>query len=116
MEILYEFWFISIPVVWSIIYIYYKKGSNKVLFVASVIGIIELTIVLLYVAIIPVVLFLVKVVPYFQESGLAIYIYPVIDTAEFISKWYWLVLLPVLSVFLPVLIYRKYLIFHKHPM
>lgn len=93
-------------------YIFYKRIKNKSLFVASIIGFYFLIEALLMTLFFPAGIFMVKVVPQLAEQGQVIYIIPLLYIFDFIQEWWFVLLHPVLSVALPMAVYRRYSLFH----
>lgn len=93
-------------------FILYKRGNNKLFFIAAVIGTYTLVELLLMVTVLPIGILLVKVVPQLAEQGQVTYILPLLHLSGFVQEWWFIMLHPVLSLWLPVSIYNRYYLFH----
>lgn len=95
-----------------IFYIFYKKGRNKIFYLGSCIGVINLLIITVSIAAAPIALFLIKVAPQLAEFGYVDNILVLLHLSEITQQYYYLVLYPVLSLTIPLLLYKRYSIFH----
>jgi len=93
-------------------YIFYKNGKNKFLFISSVIGASLLTELLISLIALPVIIFAIFLMPQLQELGVIGESWILTNLFDFISSYSFL-LFTWLSVWLSILIYRKYEIFSK---
>lgn len=91
---------------WPYLYIYFKKGTNKFLFVSAVIGVLSLTAILLYIVALPFIFLAVKLLPSLNEYGVYTVQYIALPI-EFAANWHFVVYLA-LYFLLPFMIYRKY--------
>lgn len=95
-----------------IVYIVYKKGKNKLFYIASCFGIANLTLLFCTVATAPIAILLIKVIPQLAENGYIDNILFLLRGTDVISEYYFIFLYPVLSVIVPILVYRRYSVFH----
>lgn len=92
-------------------YCFYHNVPNKVFFLSSVVGVSFVVHSLLVVAVSPIALVLIKIVPQLAENGVVDYILPLLWLADEIQSYYFFLLTPTLCVALPHLIRRRYAIF-----
>jgi hypothetical protein len=93
-------------------YICYKKGNNKLFFLSSCLGVSCTVMLLLSIIVIPVAILMIKVIPQLAAYDQLHYILPLLYMADFIQEYYLLILYPVFMVVLPMLIFRRYPMFH----
>ncbi|WNO09963.1 hypothetical protein [Teredinibacter sp. KSP-S5-2] len=93
-------------------YIFLKKGRNKLFFVAACIGVGNLTAMLIGGTVMPIFLLLIKVVPQLAEYGYVDNIMFLLRGVDVVSEYWLVVLFPVISLVSPILVYRRYSIFH----
>ena len=113
MEMIDFFWgdLVFVTTFFSVGYIITRRGANKLFFLSSCIGFYVLIQLLLSALVSPVYIFLVMVVPELAGQGLLTYILPLLYLANFIQEWSYLVVHPVLAIWLPLAIYKRYKIF-----
>lgn len=96
---------------WPYIYIHWKRGENRFLFVSTVVGAVTVIGVLLTIFAAPFSLFLIKLGPQLAENGVIEYIRPLLSAAYKVSEWHVITIYPLLYLALPVLVYRRYGVF-----
>lgn len=101
-----------------LVYILYKRVSNKLFFLSACIGFYTLIELLLIVMALPIGIFLVKIAPQLAEQDQITYLLPLLTISEFIQEWWFYLFHLVLTVLLPLIIYRRYELFHSavHPL
>ncbi len=100
-------------VLFPLVYIFYKKGNNKFLFISSVIGASTVIEILLGIIIIPASIIFVFVVPSLESMGYANNIGPFMSLSYFIQKYY-IFCTSVFHVLLSFLIYKRYELFQEN--
>lgn len=95
-----------------ILYIFYKKGRNKFIFISSVLGATMITELLLFVAYSPFLIMSFYITPQLKELGYVSNIEILISFMNFIYE-YNFNLFGVLPVLLSFLIYKKHTFFNK---
>jgi len=103
---------IGLITAFPVVYIIYKKGENKLFYIASCFGATNLTLLLLTAATAPVAILLIKVFPQLAKYGYIENIVFLLRGVDFFSQYYFMLLYPVLSVLVPILVYRRYPLFH----
>ena len=93
-------------------YIFYKHGTHKVFFIAACLGVYLLIELLLMAMALPVEIFLYRLGPVLVEMQYLTYILIPYDGVLFLEKWWFYIFHPIVSIFLPVILYRRYSMFH----
>lgn len=94
-------------------YIFYKNGSNKFLFISSVVGASFITEILLFIIFIPLIVMFVFIMPSLRELNYDSNIVLLHPLADFIATHYFN-LFSIFHVWLSILLYNKYELFRKH--
>ncbi len=103
---------IGLIAIFPALYILYKKGNNKLFYIASCFGVVNLTFLLFSTATAPISLLFIKVIPQLAEYGYIDNILFLLHSTEFVYEYYFIILYPTLSIVVPILIYKRYSIFH----
>ena len=93
-------------------YIFYKKGSNKFLFISSVVGAATVISILLAIVVIPVTVLLIYFVPSLESFGYTENIEFLINISRYIQSDYFY-LTGVFHIVLSFLIYKRYQFFSE---
>ena len=99
-------------------YAFYKKVSNKLFFITSIIGSVVVLHFLLWIMYLPFALFLVKILPELaqqaHEAGenLNLVLLYFAHFNELVQTWWWQVLCALSLLLLPIMLHRRYSIFH----
>lgn len=100
---------------WPLAFAYTQGVGSKLKFVASVFALYALLNVLLAFIYLPLKLFLTELVPQIAstsvELGRGFYLEPFVAVVDFVADWV-VVLTPLLLLVLPVLLYRRFEVFH----
>ena len=94
-----------------VFYIFYKRVTNKLFYLSSCIGVYTLIQLLLAALVFPIGILLVKLVPQLAEQGQTTYILPLLYISDFVQEWWFIILHPILAVWLPLVIYKRYSLF-----
>ncbi|MCP8900368.1 hypothetical protein [Gilvimarinus xylanilyticus] len=92
-------------------YCFYRRVPNKLFYLSSVVGVSFVVHSLLALAVLPIALVVIKIIPQLAENGVIVNILPLLQLVDVIHNHYFLVLTPVLCIALPHLIRRRYAIF-----
>lgn len=98
-------------------YAFYKKAGNKLFFIVSIVGAYVCILSLLWIIGTPFFLFQIKIIPELAEQAsqqgknLNTLLLTYLNVANLIQNW-WYLIHPVLAVYLPISIYRRYPMFH----
>ena len=108
-------WLLIVMFVGSLLYpigyCFYHNVPNKLFYLSSVVGVYFVVHSLIAIAVSPIALVLIKIVPQLAENGVTVYITPLLWLADAIQNYYFILLTPILCVALPHLIRRRYSIF-----
>jgi len=96
-----------------ILYIFYKNGTRKFLYILSVYGGAIVIYVLLYITLIPANLMYIYIIPELQARSLDIYLWSLIQVFDLVSTYYMLIA-SVIYIWLSFTIYKKYSFFKEH--
>lgn len=94
-------------------YIFYKRGSNKFLFISSVVGAATVIGILLVIAALPIIILLIFFVPSLEMAGYTDNIEFLINIAQYIQRDYFY-LIGVFHIVLSFLIYKRYSFFREN--
>ncbi len=92
-------------------YCFYRRVPNKLFYLSSVVGVSFVIHSLLAIAVLPIALIMIKIVPQLVENGVMANVSPLLQLVDVVHNHYFLVLTPVLCIALPHLIRRRYAIF-----
>jgi len=88
-------------------YAIYKKINNKLLFIGSVFGITYIVFILIYLAWIPVLIFLSHIAPTLKEIGIIGNLLWAIEIIEFVAAYWWVAAFLITPLF-PIIISKRY--------
>ncbi|UTW45291.1 hypothetical protein KFE80_13185 [bacterium SCSIO 12696] len=94
-------------------YIFYKKIENKLFFLAACFGVYCFIEILLIVATAPFSLFFIKILPQLAEQEQVEYLIPFLAVSEFVQEYWYVVFHPILAVWIPVAIHKRYDLFQS---
>ena len=108
-------WLLAMVLLGSLLYpigyCFYRRVPNKLFYLSSVVGVSIVVHSLLALAVLPITLVMIKIVPQLAENDVIVNILPLLQLVNVVHDQYFIVLTPVLCVALPHLIRRRYAIF-----